>query len=81
MFFAALFPQFIQPGGSFATQFLILSITYVVIDGVFLSAYGMGASWISARFKGPAKAWIERIGGGFMIAAAVLLGAKTVAEK
>jgi len=81
VFFAALFPQFIQPDHAFGQQFLILSATYIVIDGIFLSAYGAGASWIASRLKGGARAWIERIGGGFMIGAAILLGMKTMNER
>ena len=81
VFFAALFPQFIQPDGAFGQQFLILSATYIVMDGVFLSAYGAGASWVAQKFKGGARAWIERIGGGFMIGAAILLGVKTLNER
>jgi threonine/homoserine/homoserine lactone efflux protein len=60
---------------------LVLSVTYIVVDGLFLSAYGMGASWVASRFKGQAKAWIERIGGSFMIGAAILLGLKTVSDR
>ncbi|MEM0948358.1 MAG: LysE family translocator [Pseudomonadota bacterium] len=80
VFFAALFPQFISVEAPFWPQFLIISLTYLVIDGCFLSAYGYGASWVSKRFRGSAKAWIERAGGGFMIIAAVLLGLKSVAR-
>ncbi len=81
VFFAALFPQFIQPDQAFGPQFLILSATYIVMDGSFLSAYGAGAGWIAEKFKGQTRAWIERIGGGFMIGAAVLLGMKTLNER
>lgn len=81
VFFAALFPQFISPEAAFWPQFLILSATYIAMDGAFLSAYGLSASWIAQRFKGPARVWIERIGGGFMIGAAVLLGAKSLAQR
>ncbi len=81
VFFAALFPQFITPEAAFWPQFLILSATYIALDGAFLSAYGFSASWIAARFKGTAKVWIERVGGGFMIGAAVLLGLKTLSER
>ncbi len=81
VFFAALFPQFISGDSAFWPQFLILSATYIVIDGMFLSAYGLGASWVAARFRGTAKVWIERAGGCFMIAAAVLLGLKTIAQR
>ena len=78
VFFAALFPQFIQAESAFWPQFLILSLTYLVMDGAFLSTYGYGAEWIAKRFKGTAKAWIDRIGGSFMILAAILLGLKSL---
>ncbi|QFT79924.1 Homoserine/homoserine lactone efflux protein [Roseovarius sp. THAF27] len=81
VFFAALFPQFIAADAAFWSQFLILSATYIVMDGLFLSAYGLGSSWIVARFKGDARVWVERIGGGFMIGAAVLLGLKSISRQ
>ena len=81
VFFAALFPQFITPHAAFWPQFLILSATYIAMDGLFLSAYGLGSSWIVARFKGNARVWIERVGGGFMIGAAVLLGFKSLSRQ
>lgn len=81
VFFAALFPQFIQADEAFLTQFLILSVTYIVIDGVFLSAYGFGSSWVARRFQGSAKTWTGRLGGGFMILAAILLGMRTLSER
>ena len=78
VFFAALFPLFIQSDQPFWSQFLILSATYIIIDGCFLSAYGFTASWVARRFKGPARAWVERVGGGFMILAAIFLGFRSV---
>ncbi len=81
VFFAALFPQFITADAAFWPQFLILSATYIIMDGMFLSAYGVSASWIAARFKGTARVWIERLGGSFMIGAAILLGLKSVTER
>ncbi|MEM7319433.1 MAG: LysE family translocator [Pseudomonadota bacterium] len=81
VFFAALFPQFIAGTAAFWPQFLILSATYIIIDGLFLSAYGLGSSWVVSRFKGSARVWVERIGGGFMIGAAVLLGLKSIARQ
>ena len=80
VFFAALFPQFITADAAFWPQFLILSATYIVIDGMVLSAYGLSADWIAAKFKGSAKLWIERAGGSFMILAAVLLGFKSISK-
>ncbi|MCK5934001.1 MAG: LysE family translocator [Fulvimarina manganoxydans] len=81
VFFAALFPQFISADHAFWPQFIVLSATYLVMDGLFLSLYGASASWVAARFKGAARAWIERAGGGFMIGAALLLGFKTVSQR
>ncbi len=81
VFFAALFPQFISAEAAFWPQFLILSATYIVMDGLFLSAYGLGSSWIVARFKGDARLWVERVGGGFMIGAALLLGLKSISRQ
>jgi threonine/homoserine/homoserine lactone efflux protein len=80
VFFAALFPQFIEGGSPFWPQFLILSATYIVMDGCFLSAYGCGAGWVTKRFRGSARAWVERLGGSFMIHAAALLGLKKISR-
>ena len=81
VFFAALFPQFITADAPFWPQFLILSATYIVMDGLFLSAYGLGSNWVVKRFKGNARVWVERIGGAFMIGAAVLLGLKSISRQ
>lgn len=81
VFFGSLFPQFISSNSVFWPQFLILAVTYILLDGLFLSAYGAGASWVAARFKGTAKVWIERVGGGCMIAAAILLGFKSLSQR
>lgn len=78
VFFAALFPQFIDASVAFWPQFFVLSATYLLLDGLFLTAYGGAASWLADRLRGPAKRWLDRIGGGFMIGAAVLLGLKSL---
>ncbi|MEL7252785.1 MAG: LysE family translocator [Pseudomonadota bacterium] len=81
VFFAALFPQFISAEAPFWPQFVILSATYIMMDGMFLSAYGLGSNWVVKRFKGEARVWVERIGGGFMIGAAILLGLKSISRQ
>lgn len=80
VFFAALFPQFIDPTLPFAPQFLALSLTYLVIDGMFLASYGAGAGWIASRLKGKATMFVHRIGATFLIGAALLLGLKTLQD-
>ncbi len=78
VFFAALFPLFIDGALPFWPQFAILSATYLALDGLFLTAYGASASWLAQRLQGPARLWLDRIGGSFMILAAVLLGFKSL---
>jgi len=78
VFFAALFPLFLDGTLPFWPQFAILSATYLTIDGLFLTAYGTGASWLAQRLQGPARLWLDRAGGSFMILAAVLLGFKSL---
>ncbi|MEM7694160.1 MAG: LysE family translocator [Pseudomonadota bacterium] len=73
VFFAALFPQFITPDAPFWPQFAILSLTYLVIDGLILSAYAIGAAAIVRCLSGRARLWAERAGATAMILAAALL--------
>ncbi|WP_171133058.1 MULTISPECIES: LysE family translocator [unclassified Ruegeria] len=80
VFFAALFPLFIDGALPFWPQFAILSATYLLIDGLFLTVYGASASWLAQRLQGPARLWLDRIGGGFMILAALLLGLKSLRD-
>ena len=80
VFFAALFPQFIDPTAAFAPQFIALSVTYLLIDGMFLTFYGASASWIVRRLKGDVTAVIHRIGSAFLIGAALMLGLKTLRD-
>ncbi len=78
IFFAALFPQFISSSAPFWPQFLILSATYIAMDAFMLSLYGAGADWIAARVTPHMQGRLKKIGGGFMVGAAVLLGLKPV---
>lgn len=78
VFFAALFPQFISASEPFWPQLAILSATYLVLDGLFLAAYGAAAGRLASRLKGPASRWLDRLGGTFMITAAILLGLKSI---
>lgn len=78
VFFAALFPQFILDTMPFWPQFLVLSITYILIDGLFLSVYGFAASRLRAFTSSSASRWIDRLGGVGILIAAVLLGLKSM---
>jgi len=78
VFFAALFPQFIDQGLPFWPQFAVLCATYLTIDGLFLTAYGSGASWLAQKLRLAARLWLDRVGGGLVIAAALLLSLKSL---
>lgn len=74
VFFAALFPQFLNAQSALAPQIAILGLTYVTIDGVILSAYGKGGSWLAERLRGRHRAWIDRAAGAGIIGTAAILG-------
>jgi len=78
VFFASLFPLFIAADRAFWPQFAILAATYLTMDALFLSGYGRGADWLAKRLASRAAHWANRIGGGFMIGAAILLGLRPV---
>ena len=78
LFFAALFPQFIFANGDIWIQFLILSITYISIDGIFLLFYGFAASKIAMMIKSNSSLIINKVGGSLMLVAAFLLGLKSL---
>src|SRR6056300_1909846 len=80
LFFAALFPQFISVDGNIWIQFLILSLTYITIDGIFLTTYGLGASYIVSLIKKNSAIWVNRIGGVLMLITAILLGLKSIKD-
>ena len=78
VFFASLFPQFIDTSQALFPQFLVLSITYLFIDGSFLCAYGKFASLFRDRIQGGNGSAINTICGGLIVAAAIALGLKSV---
>ena len=80
IFFASLFPQFIDIDQNIWIQFIILSLTYVTIDGILLMTYGLGASWIVSFIKKNSAIWVNRIGGVLMLITAILLALKSIKD-
>ena len=76
VFFAALFPQFLNTNHSMTLQVSILGITYLVIDSLFLIFYGFSSSWLAKKLHNKYYALINRISGAGLISTAVLLGFK-----
>ncbi|NND82395.1 MAG: LysE family translocator [Gammaproteobacteria bacterium] len=80
VFFAALFPLFIQPAQPLLPQFIVLSLTYIFIDGVFLCGYGWFAERFGRRSAQLAGGQLRRVSGALLIAAAILLGLKDLPD-
>lgn len=78
IFFAALFPQFLNPAAPTAKQFAILGATYIVIDACFLAIYGGFAGWIESRFRHHVGRHLNQISGTLLVVAAILLGVKDI---
>ena len=76
VFFAALFPQFIDPAAAIWPQVLVLGVTYLVIDGLILILWGWMATRTLSRVRRLTGVWLNRISGALMIAAAALLATK-----
>lgn len=77
VFFAALFPQFINQNEPVLLQVLILGSTYLIVDGLFLATYGKCADWLASRVSHAGRAWIDRVAGVGLIGTALLLAMKT----
>ncbi|MEO0368275.1 MAG: LysE family translocator [Pseudomonadota bacterium] len=80
VFFAALFPQFMDSQQQVFGQILILGITYLLIDAVFLACYGKGASWLAEKVGSSMNKSIERLSGAGLILTALLLGLRSNAQ-
>ena len=77
VFFAALFPQFIVIDAPVLPQLLILGATYLCVDGATLLLWGWAGDRVAARLNA-SLAVINRLCGGLMIGAAMLLGFKDI---
>jgi len=78
VFFAALFPQFVNPALQTGKQFVIMGVTYLVIDACFLTIYGGFAGWIESRFRHQVGHHMNQISGALLVGAAILLGLKEI---
>lgn len=76
VFFAALFPQFIDAGAPIMPQLVVLGATYLVIDAATLIVWG----WLGTRARRHLTGFsaINRVCGALMIAAAGLLALKDI---
>ncbi|MEO0427426.1 MAG: LysE family translocator [Pseudomonadota bacterium] len=73
LFFAALFPQFIDPSEPLALQLAVLGGTYLAVDGALLLAWGGAVRALGQRLGPRVERAMGRISGALMIGAACLL--------
>jgi threonine/homoserine/homoserine lactone efflux protein len=74
LFAAAFFPQFIDPGYPQLPQFLILLLTFVVIEVSWYAIYAAGGQRIAAHLQTPSVLKIfNRVTGGVFIGFALLM--------
>ncbi len=78
IFFAALFPQFVNPAAQTGQQFVIMGVTYLIIGACFLTIYGGFAGWIESRFRHHVGHHMNQISGALLVGAAILLGLKEI---
>ncbi|TAG35166.1 MAG: LysE family translocator [Polaromonas sp.] len=65
LFFAAFFPQFLNPDLPFAPQFAILALTFMAFELTVLALCALGVSRLAPvlRQSGPMR-WVNRVCGG-----------------
>jgi homoserine/homoserine lactone efflux protein len=74
LFFGALFPQFLDPTAPLAAQLTILGLTWLVVDGLTMSAYAaLGAKFAPKARSLGARKFLNRLTGGVFIAASGML--------
>ena len=78
LFFAAFFPQFIDPSRPVAWQFALLSFTFVAGDALMMAACALGVGRIAPLLRrGNAVRWVNRTCGGlFALLGGLLLFAR-----
>ncbi len=81
VFFAALFPQFIDTAAAVLPQLAILGATYLLVDGVTLVLWGWAGARVAQRLSRISMTGLNRISGGLMIGAAALLGFRDIAPE
>ncbi|MGH6627085.1 MAG: LysE family translocator [Burkholderiaceae bacterium] len=65
LFFAAFFPQFLNPAAAFAPQFAILASTFVAFEFCVLTLCALGVSRLAPWLRsGRQVRWVNRVSGG-----------------
>lgn len=65
LFFAAFFPQFLEPAAPFAPQFALLALTFVLLEFIVLTPCALGVARLMPILRSSTLVrWINRVCGG-----------------
>lgn len=68
LFFSAILPQFVYPQAPQLPQYLLLALTFTMIDGLVMLAYASSGERAVRLFRTPmAIVWINRVSGGALL--------------
>jgi threonine/homoserine/homoserine lactone efflux protein len=73
LFFAALLPQFIEPGLPLLPQYTVLAVIFASIDGFIVSIYSFAGTRAVSLFQGRGSRWMEKLCGTTMLGLAASL--------
>lgn len=78
LFFGALFPQFIVPSAPQVPQFVVLGVTFVFFELLWLTVYALSASKAKRWLQQPRRATLfnRATGAVFLVAAGLLASSK-----
>jgi threonine/homoserine/homoserine lactone efflux protein len=68
LFFSAILPQFVNPQAPQSPQYMLLALTFAMIDGLVMLGYASSGARAVQLFHTPmAMVWINRLSGGALM--------------
>jgi threonine/homoserine/homoserine lactone efflux protein len=68
LFFSAILPQFVNPQAPQSPQYILLALTFAMIDGLVMLGYASSGARAVQLFRTPmAMVWINRLSGGALM--------------
>ena len=74
LYFSAILPQFVDPSAGAESQFLLLGVSSIVVEAIVLMLYVRTGGVLGRYGAHYVKTWINRVSGGMLVTAGVLLG-------
>ena len=74
LYFTAILPLFIDPSADTSSQIFILGASSLLVEAIVLLLYSYAGRFVYDTGSPKARNWINRVGGGMLIGAALMLG-------